>query len=383
MTIKFAKTEEFNKAKAALGEAMSAGDESKTTEALNSYLDVLQTEVTNAVTAQVNTDVVDRSILQNRGTNVLTSEESRFFNAVVSEGGFTDDAILPVTTQERVFEDLVREHPLIQAIGVQDLGPVTRFITADPTKAYAWGPLFGDIAGQVNAAFHEEDMGTFKLTSFAAIPNDMVELGPVWLERYVRTLLVESYSTGLEFGFVTGGGATVNQPIGLDKNVAAETGAVTAKTTSGTLTFEPSTRGEIVAGELHGVVSALSTNEKGDSRQIANRVYMVVNPIDAIAVQMRNTIQTQNGQWVTALPYNVQLVESEVVTPGEALFFVRGEYLAAVAGGYRFKKFDQTLALEDATLYTIKQFANGKPKDNKTALLYTLDIDFTPPAPIV
>ena len=195
MTIKFAKTEEFKKAKAALGDAMNAGDESKTTEALNSYLDVLQTEVTNAVTAQVNTDVVDRSILQNRGTNVLTSEENRFFNAVVTEGGFTDDAILPVTTQERVFEDLVREHPIIQAIGVQDLGPVTRFITADPTKAYAWGPLFGDIAGQVNAAFHEEDMGTFKLTSFAAIPNDMIELGPVWLERYVRTLLVESYST--------------------------------------------------------------------------------------------------------------------------------------------------------------------------------------------
>ena len=134
-----------------------------------------------------------------------------------------------------------------------------------------------------------------------------------------------------------------------------------------------------MAGELHGVVSALSTNEKGDSRQIANRVYMAVNPIDAIAVQMRNTIQTANGQWVTALPYNVQLVESEVVTPGEALFFVRGEYLAAVAGGYRFKRFDQTLALEDATLYTIKQFANGKPKDNKTALLYDLDIDFAPP----
>ena len=379
MTIKFSKTEEFKNAKTALGQAMAEGDETKTGEALNSYLDVLQTEVTKAVSDQVNNEMLDRSILQQRGTNVLTSEETHFFNRVVSEGGFTDDAILPVTTQERVFEELVRSHALIQAIGVQDLGPVTRFITADPTKAYAWGPLFGDIAGQVNAAFTEEDMGTFKLTSFAAIPNDMIELGPVWLERYVRTLLVESYSTGLEFGFVNGGGATVNQPIGLNKNVAAETGAVTAKTTSGTLTFAPSEKGEVVAGELHGVVSALSTNEKGDSRQIANRVFMVVNPIDAIAVQMRNTIQTANGVWVTALPYNVQVVESEVVDAGTALFFLRGEYLAAVAGGYRFKKFDQTLALEDATLYTIKQFANGKPKDNKTALLYTLDIDFAPP----
>ena len=379
MTIKFSKTEEFKNAKAALGQAMTAGDETKTGEALSNYLDVLQTEVTKSVSEQVNNEMLDRSILQQRGTNVLTSEETKFFNRVVTEGGFTDDAILPITTQERVFSDLVREHALLQAVGLQDLGPVTRFISADPTKAYNWGPLFGDIAGQVNAAFTEEDMGSFKLTSFAAIPNDMIELGPVWLERYVRTLLVESYSTGLEFGFVDGGGAVANQPVGLNRNVDPDTGAISAKTSAGTLTFAPSPYGETVAGELHGVVSALSTDAKGRSRQIANRVYMVVNPIDAIAVQMRNTIQTNNGQWVTALPYNIQLVESEVAAAGTAIFFVGGEYLAAVAGGYRFKKFDQTLALEDATLYTIKQFANGKPKDNKTALLYTLDIDFAPP----
>lgn len=379
MTIQFTKTEELKKAKTALGEAMNSGDETKSNEAFNSYLDVLQTEVTNAVTDQVSSEMLDRSILQNRGTNVLTSEETKFFNRVVTEGGFTDDSILPVTTQERVFEDLVGNHPILQAIGLQDLGPVTRFITADPTKAYAWGPLFGDISGQVNAAFSEEDMGTFKLTSFAAIPNDMIELGPVWLERYIRTLLVESYSTGLEFGFVNGAGATANQPIGLNKNVAADTGAITPKTSAGTLTFEPSDKGTIIAGELHGVVSALSTNEKGKSRSIANRVYMAVNPIDAIAVQMRNTIQTANGVWITALPYNVQVVESEFIDQGTALFFVRGEYIAALAGGYKFKRFDQTLALEDATLYTVKQFANGKPKDNNAALLYTLDVDFAPP----
>lgn len=382
MTITFSKTEEFKNAKKALSAAMAEGDEKKQGEAFSTYLDVLQTEVTKAVTENVNNEMLDRSILQQRGQNVLTSEETHFFNRVTTEGGFTDDAILPVTTQERVFEDLVREHPLLQAIGLQDLGPVTRFITSDPTKTYAWGPLFGDIAGQVNAAFGEEEIGTFKLTAFAAIPNDMVELGPVWLERYVRTLLVESYSTGLEFGFLNGGGAAANQPIGLTRDVDPGTGAVAPKTPTGTLTFEPSDKGTIIAGELHGVVSALSTDAEGRSRQIANRVVMVVNPIDAIAVQMRNTIQTANGVWVTALPYNVRVVESEEQAAGTATFFVDNQYLAAIAGGYRFKKFDQTLALEDATLYTIKQYANGKPKDNKTALTYTLDIDFAP-APIV
>ena len=37
---------------------------------------------------------------------------------------------------------------------------------------------------------------------------------------------------------------------------------------------------------------------------------MVVNPVNALGVQARNTIQTSNGQWVTALPYNIQVVPS-------------------------------------------------------------------------
>lgn len=378
MTIKFNKSEAFQNAKSALTSVLAkeGATEQEQTQAFGNYFDTLQNEVVNTVRSQVNDEMLDRSILQQRGQNVLTSEETKFFNAVVTSGGFSDDSILPVTTQERVFEDLVKQYPLLDAIGLQDLGAVTRFIYADPNKAYAWGPLFGPIAGQVSAAFREEQIGQYKLTAFAVIPNDMLELGPVWVESYVRTLLVESYSTGLEFGFVNGTGA--NQPIGLMKNVNPSTNAVTDKTSSGTLTFAPSQYGEIVSGELYNVIKALSTDADGDARKVAGKVVMVVNPMDAIGVQARNTIQTANGQWVTALPYNIQVVESEQVALGKAIFFVKGEYLALIAGGYKLKKFDQTLAIEDATLYTIKQFANGKPKDNKAALVYTLDINFTP-----
>lgn len=385
MTIKFNKSEVFKEAKNKLTSVLSNAEatEKDQAEAFQNYFDALQSEVVNTVRSQVNDEMLDRSILQQRGQNVLTSEEMKFFNAVVVEGGFTDESVLPVTTQERVFEDLVTEHPLLEAIGLQDLGAVTRFITADPTKAYAWGKLFGDIKGQVNAAFDEETITSLKLTAFAAIPNDMLELGPVWIERYVRTLLVESYSVGLEFGFVNGGGAAAEQPVGLMKDVNPSTGAVTDKVSSGTLTFAPSEKGEIVAGELYGVVKALSTDSNGKSLKVLNKIVMVVNPVDAIGVQARNTIQTANGQWVMALPYNIQPVESEEVPVGKALFFVKGRYLAAIAGGYKLKKFDQTLAIEDATLYTIKQFANGKPKDNKAALVYDLDITFPAPAPAV
>nr|WP_086777017.1 phage major capsid protein [Bacillus thuringiensis] len=349
--------------------------------AFDDMFDTFVTDLSEKISAQARIEAQDAQILTSRGQNVLTSEERKFFNAVVQDGGFKDDSILPYTTQERVFEDLVTEHPLLEAIGMQDLGAVTKFIYSDATKAYAWGELFGDIRGQINAAFREEQIGQLKLTAFSAVPNDMLELGPVWVERYVRTLLVESYSVGLEFGFVNGGGSVAHQPVGLMKDVNTTTGAVTDKKSSGTLTFAPSENGEVIAGELYEVVKALSVDGKGKSRKVLNKIVMVVNPVDAIGVQARNTIQTANGQWVMALPYNIQTVESEEVPVGKALFFVKGQYIAAIAGGYKLKKFDQTLAIEDATLYTIKQFANGKPKDNKAALVYDLKISFTPPTP--
>lgn len=381
MTIKIKKSQALNDAQEALRAAMAGEEGTDQTKAFADYLEALKNDVSGEILTQVRNENADSLILAGRGQNVLTTEERKFFNAVVQDGGFNDEETLPVTTQERIFEDLTKEHPLLAALDLQNLGAVTRYIYSDPTFNYVWGPLFGDIKGQVNAGFHEEQIGQLKLTAFAAIPNDMLDLGPVWVERYVRTLLVESYSIGLEYGFVNGKGPAQNQPIGLMKDVAADTGAVTDKASSGTLTFAPSERGEVIVGELYGVIKNLSVDSDGKQRKVLNRIVMVVNPIDAIAVQARTTIQTASGQWVTSLPYNVQAVESEEIPVGKALFFVKGFYTAALAGGYKMSKFDQTLAFEDAMLYTIKQFANGRPKDNKTALVYDLDIDFTPTAP--
>lgn len=374
MTITFDKTEKLKDAKSKVAAAMAEGNTEAQNEALGEFLDVLHKEVSAAVSTQAQNEVMDRSIVQNRGQNVLTSAETKFFKAAIEKGGLDNETILPVTTQERIFEDLVTEHPLLSALGLQDLGAVTRFIYSDAEKNYVWGELFGPIAGQIAANFREETITQLKLTAFAVLPNDMIELGPVWIEQYVRAVAVETISVGLEYGYVNGNGQS--QPIGLMKDKNPETGAITDKVSSGTLTFTPSERGEVVAGELYNVISALSTDAAGKARKVLNKVVMVINPVDAIAVSFRNTIQTSTGQWVMALPYNVQVVESEEVAAGKALFFVKGDYIAAIAGGYKLKKFDQTLAMEDATLFTIKQFANGRPKDNKTALVYDLAITF-------
>src|SRR5699024_593617 len=160
MTIKLMS---FDESKTAFSNTMQNGTEEEQTKAMQNMMDALAKDVEGRILDQVNSDVADRAIMNTRGHNVLTSEEATFFNAVIEEGGFKDEETLPKTTQERVFEDLVEQHPLLQKLGIRNLGAVTEFIYSDPEGAAVWGPLFGDIQGQLNATFRKETITQLKL----------------------------------------------------------------------------------------------------------------------------------------------------------------------------------------------------------------------------
>jgi Phage capsid family len=326
---------------------------------------------------QVHAEMADRSVLQSRGHNALTSEERSFFNAVIEDGGFKDIQTLPVTTQERVFEDLKEEHPLLQQIGIQNFGAVTEFIFSDPDGAAVWGELFGDIQGQLNATFRKEKITQLKLTAFIPIANDMLKLGPEWVERYVRTIITEAMAVGLERGYVAGTGN--NEPIGLLKDLkgAVVEGVYPDKKSEGTLTFKP---GRTTIREMQGVVEKLSIrpvgkDEKEKVRNVAGKVIMLVNPFDSFGIQANSTVQNSAGIYVQSLPFNPITIPSAFVPKGKVAFLVKGQYIAAIGGPMTVNKYEQTMAMQDATLYIAKQFATGKPADNYASVVYDLNLD--------
>ncbi|PEJ75994.1 phage major capsid protein [Bacillus wiedmannii] len=382
MVIKF---NNFEEKKLAFAKATQEGTPEEQTVALNSMIEALATDVRVDILNQVNESMVDRSIMQSRGSNVLTSEEMKYFNAVVEEGGFKSTETLPKTTQERIFDDLVEDHPFLQHIGLENLGAVTEFIYGDPEGAAVWGPLFDGIKGQLNATFRKDSISQLKLTAFIPLANDMLKLGPVWVERYVRTMITEAMTVGLERGFVAGTGK--NEPIGLlkDPSGSVTNGVYPDKKPVGTLTFEP---GRKTINELKGVVKLLAKKLNADGsdadrpKNIAGKVVMVTNPFDTFDIQANATIQNAAGVYVTSLPFNPIPTESVFVPQGKVLFFVKGQYVAAMGGTEPIKKFEETLALEDATVYIAKQFATGKPKDKYASQVYTLKIEetSTPPA---
>ncbi|HDX9609116.1 TPA: phage major capsid protein [Bacillus toyonensis] len=380
MVIKF---NNFEEKKVAFAKATQEGTTEEQSAALNSMIEALATDVRSDILNQVNESMVDRSIMQSRGANVLTSEEMKFFNAVVEEGGFKSTETLPKTTQERIFDDLVEDHPFLQHIGLENLGAVTEFIYGDPEGAAVWGPLFDGIKGQLNATFRKDSISQLKLTAFIPLANDMLKLGPVWVERYVRTMITEAMKVGLERGFVAGTGK--NEPIGLlkDPSGSVVNGVYPDKKPVGTLTFEP---GRKTINELKGVVKLLAKKLNADGsdadrpKNIAGKVVMVTNPFDTFDIQANATIQNAVGVYVTSLPFNPILTESVFVPQGKVLFFVKGQYVAAMGGTEPIKKYEETLALEDATVYIAKQYATGKPKDKYTSQVYTLKLEeVTPP----
>ncbi|QEL80531.1 phage major capsid protein [Bacillus sp. JAS24-2] len=380
MVIKFSN---FEEKKLAFAKTTQEGTAEEQSVALNSMIEALATDVRTDILNQVNESMVDRSIMQSRGANVLTSEEMTFFNTVVEEGGFKSTETLPKTTQERIFDDLVEDHPFLQHIGLENLGAVTEFIYGDPEGAAVWGPLFDGIKGQLNATFRKDSISQLKLTAFIPLANDMLKLGPVWVERYVRTMITEAMKVGLERGFVAGTGK--NEPIGLlkDPSGSVVNGVYPDKKPVGTLTFEP---GRKTINELKGVVKLLAKKLNADGsdadrpKNIAGKVVMVTNPFDTFDIQANATIQNAAGVYVTSLPFNPILTESVFVPQGKVLFFVKGQYVAAMGGTEPIKKYEETLALEDATVYIAKQYATGKPKDKYTSQVYTLKLEeVTPP----
>ncbi|MGY0756756.1 phage major capsid protein [Staphylococcus haemolyticus] len=372
MTIKVKdKLKSYQDHKAHFAELVQNGaSDEEQSKAFGEMFDALSNDLRDEISAEVNNRVVDNGILAKRSQSPLTSEERKFFNEINTEVGYKEEKLLPETVIERVFDDLSTEHPLLSKINIQNAGLVTRIIKADATGQAVWGKIFGEIKGQLDAAFSEEEFKQSKLTCFVVVPDDLTMFGPNWVERFVRTQIEEAISVALEAGFLTGEGAAKNQPVGLMKDIQ-ENGGVVDKAISGTLTFADA---DTTVNELKDVLKGLSVKEDGKPVKIDGKVVLVVNPQDSWDIQARYTYLTANGGFVTVLPYNVSIVTSEFVPANKLVAFVSDRYDAVRGGGLTVKKFDQTLALEDCILYTAKTFAYAQPADNNASRVYDLKL---------
>ena len=315
----------------------------------NNIMEQAKREITNQ-----NIIYTDEQILTNRGVlKPLTSEEKKYFNAVIERKGFENiEQAFPKTIIQDVFKNLREEHPILSRIDMQNTEALTQIVLSNPTKAKAfWGPICEDIKQMILSGFNVIDVKSSRLSGFVPVCKGMLELGTNWLANYVITIIKEIMTASLELAVVQGTGK--NQPIGMMKKLSGANDSVYPDKEAVTVAdFKPKT----LAG-IRGAMAKAKTD--------TGNVCVFVNPETYWAKVFHNlAFQTVNGVWVNStLPTGEEIVTSYAVPTDKLIFGDPKNYLLGVAGDVRVDKYVETLAIEDMDLYVAKFYGYGIAKD--------------------
>ena len=370
-------------------EAMNTNDETAMQEAWQGFHDAI-TEKVMADFADLQ-ESNDAAILSQRGYRQLTSKETAWYQKVIEAlkssepkqaftaiiGSENEDDMMPTTIIEDVYKNLKEEHPLLQAISFQYVGYVTKWILNDhATQTAVWGQITDEIIKEITSAFRVVDVNQNKLSAYAIIEKGMLDLGPTFLDGYIRECLSEAIMAGLEEGIVKGTG--VNQPIGLIRNISkgvsysSETG-YPAKTKEVVKSFAPAEYGALVA--------KMAETESGRKRKFTE-VCMICNQHDYLTkVMPATTVLNANGVFVNDLfPIPTKVYVSNALADGEAVLFLKDEYFMGMGGDKNgvIEYSDEAKFIEDQRVFKVKQYGTGRAFDNTSALY--LDITGLEPA---
>ncbi|WP_461614367.1 phage major capsid protein [Clostridium sp. Marseille-QA1073] len=362
-----------------LSKAATEGDQEEFAKAFTDFADNIQQSVLQEARGLVNT--VDTQVLASRGVRQLTSLESQYYQKVIEAMKTTNpkqsladlDTVMPKTVIDDVFTDLETNHPLLSAIDFQNAGAVTEWLlNSNPKQLASWSPLCAEIIKELTSGFKKIDLKQNKLSAFIPVCKAMLDLGPVWLDRYVRTILAEALALGLEDGILNGKGQTQNihEPIGMRKNLAGaidQTNGYPDKTKVKLNSLDPVAYGSLLA--------PLSKTENGNPR-VVNDVILIVNPTDyLVKVMPATTPRATDGTYTRdVFPFPTTVVQSTAMKEGEAIIGLGKRYLMAAGTGKsgKIEYSDEYRFLEDERIYLTKFYGHGQPKDNNSFIL--LDI---------
>lgn len=357
-----------------LVQAFKSTDENAIAQAFSKFAEGVQQSVLDDFNAYQQS--TDATILAKRGMHQLTSEETKFYQGMIDamksddiRQAFTGlNNAYPETVIENVLEDIKTKHPLLAEINFMNTTILTKMLVNKKGVQLAqWGVLGSKITKELEGAIGKIDLTICKLTAFMPISKDMLEVGPEWIDAYVRATLSEAIALALETSIITGSGN--NEPIGMDREVSEEvtvTGGVYPKKTKvKVISLKPVAYGEIL-GEL-------AKGPNGKTRNV-DKVLLVVNPIDYFSkIFPATTVRGADGKYVTnVFPFPTTVIQSAAVTVGEAVFGIAEKYFMGIGAGSNGGKIeysDEVRFLDDERVYMTKMYGNGRAMDDNAFIL--------------
>lgn len=378
----FLQTNTLETIRQSLQAALAENDTEKTTKAFSDLFQYYAEQ--NRQDYEALRGETDTRVLAARGVRQLTSKEKAYYAKLGEAMKANDpkqavnnlDLVMPETVFDSIFEGMETDHPLLNAINFRNTnGSIRMMMNTNGFQKAAWGKLCAQIIQELTSGFKEVDTGLLKLSAFIPICKAQLDLGPEWLDRYIRRVLLESLANGMEYGVVSGSGK--DEPIGMNRqvgeNVTTTGGVYPEKAAIKVTDLSPATMGNLV--------SILAADPNGNSRRVDGLIW-VVNPQDYFQRFMpATTFQAPDGTYRNdILPYPGKIIQSPAKPRGRATLGI-GRLYWAFAGmnkNGRIEYSDDYRFLEDERVYLIKTYANGMPADNNAFL--ELDISGLKPA---
>lgn len=386
---------------AALADAYKSGDADKMAEAMTKYFDAVNDAVLEAAAAQYSEESQTNAVMIARGANVLTPEEVHYYTELGKAVTAADpkaaienfEVAMPETVIDRVVGTIKKDHPLLDAINFVNTSYLTRFLAnAKPGQLAKWGPITDSITKEITGALKEINVTQCKLSAFMLISMDVVQLGPAWMDAYVRETLSETIAAGLELAVVNGTGK--DEPIGMIRDVS-DTASVVAgvwpeQTATKVTKLDPASMGGLVKKLARDPVDATKARTVD-----ANDLILVVNPFDYWGkVMPATTLLLPGGQYAhDVLPVPAKIIQSAALDEGSAILGLAPYYfmgIGAMGKTGTITSDDSVKFLEDQRAYKAKLQGNGRPLDAYAFLLldisaleaYTVPVNVVPAAAI-
>jgi HK97 family phage major capsid protein len=350
----------------ALAEAIRANDENQIGAAMDGWMQF----VSDTVMAEASgiSDAADRSILAARGIRQLTAEETKFYQDFIANARQDAQTVitnitsaLPQTVIDSVMDDIKAAYPLLDMIDFTNTGAAIKWVlNAQGAQAATWDELNTSITKDLAGAIQVVDLTQNKLSAYMYTTQDMLDLGPQWVDRYVRALLADALAAGLETAIVDGNG--LKQPIGMTRNFTGSFNSSTGyarKSATSVTSLDPTTYGTLLA--------TLAVDGITSKPRPVSRVVLIVNPADYFTkVMPATTVLTPMGTYVSnVLPFPTDVIQSVGVPSGKAVLGLAKKYFMGVGTGRggKLEYSDDFKFVDDLRTYKIKLYGMGRPHD--------------------
>lgn len=301
----------------------------------------------------------DEEYSKKLGLRTLNKEEKEFYEKLkeIKQAITADQVdIIPTSLVNRTLDDIKKDSGILTLI---DFTPadVKKWLVAEKTGTYAWGPLTGKITEELSAEITSLNIELSKLSVALVIPKAISDLALPFVDKYFTAILKETINDGAEYAFLEGTGK--DMPIGIYKQINSlnEDGTHKDKKLNIIESFTP--KG----------LAPLKDYLSKDGTRTYDEIALICNPSDE-ANYVAPALYDAEGKMISSYK-DLKVFKSANNKKGKAIFVLPRKYIMGFSG-FKLNEYKETKAMDDADLIIAKAYGNGRAVDDYCA--YPIDV---------